>query len=483
MTFNSTDIIQEIQTKVLAIIEDVTGNTADQMTACDAEKDILSSMLSLGASFLSLFYQNQASRYASPTTYNADGVELPLHSWKKRQQLSLFGPITIERTYYYHAHKGSHFPLDHAINLAPAKYSDCVQELYAELAVEQAYQSGNAFMQRWLNLSVSSRAVQDIVAETGNEVTAFYDQASPPEPERQESILVVQADGKGVPQIKATEANHAVRPKRGQARSHKKEAIVTTVYSIAPRPRTTEAIIASLFKESGETPPSDEAKSRVKPIDKQLWATLEGKEIAMNRLKAAATERDSPQIEHRVALCDGDKSLQARFTTYLEGYRLMLDFIHAYEYLWKAANLIFDETDPNRVDWIKTQTIQLLNSQTKTVIDHLRHQAALYHGLRQEKLLKISNYFERNLSYMDYASCLALGLPIASGVIEGACRHIVKDRMELSGMRWSSDGAETLLQLRCVKHNQDWDKFWHYHRQLRQQQSSTPALTDLPLAV
>ena len=477
MTFNSSDIIQEIQEKVLTIIEDITGESANTMTACQAEKEILSSLLSLGASCLSLYYQNQASRHSQPTVIHSEGVELPFHSWKKRQQLSLFGEITIERAYYYRAGECGYFPLDQAINLAPSKYSDSVQELYAELAVEQAYQSGNAFMQRWLNLSLSSRAVQEIVAESGKETTHFYEQATPPEAEHQESILVVQADGKGVPQIRATQANDAVRPKRGQARSRKKEAIVTTVYTIAPRPRTTQEVLASLFKEAQEEPHTDEGHSHVRPIDKQLWATLEGKEVAMNRLKDAAAQREQPKVKYRVALCDGAKPLQEKFTTQFAGYRLMLDFIHAYEYLWKAANLLFDEADPERLDWVKNQTTHLLNSQSTTIIDHLRQQAAFLPASRGKKLLKIGNYFERNLPYMDYATCLSIGLPIASGVIEGACRHIVKDRMELSGMRWTQNGAETLLQLRCVRHNGDWDEFWCFHRNLRQQKvpASTPA--------
>ncbi len=482
MTSNSPEIIQEIQTKVLTIIEQMTGETANKMTAYEAEKGILSAMLSLGASCLSLFYQNQANQHAEKTAINAAGVELPLHSWKRRQQLSLFGKISIERAYYYRTGQAGFFPLDHAINLAPTLYSDVVQELYSELAVEQAYQSGNKFMQRWLNLSVSSRAVQTIVAESGANAPAFYEQVTPPAMEQQQSILVAQADGKGVPQIIATQAVDAVRPKRGQARSRKKEAIVTAAYTIAPRPRTTAAVIASLFKEPDTTPVSDASATPSRPVDKMLWATLEGKAVAMQHLQAMIAEREHPDVEHRIALCDGAKPLQEQFTTLFPSYRLVLDFIHAYEYLWKAANLLFDEADPERLVWVKTHTTHLLDSATSTVIDHLRQQANLLSARSADKLLKIANYFERNTPFMDYAACLTLGLPIASGVIEGACRHIVKDRMELSGMRWSQNGAETLLQLRCVRHNGHWDAFWQYHRSVRQLCASNTLISTLPLA-
>ncbi len=482
MTSNSSQIIQEIQAKVLTIIGQVTGNAADKMTAYDAEKDILSAILSLGASCLSLFYQNQASRYTDKTVTNAQGKELPFHSWKQRQQMSLFGKVTIERAYYYQAGDAGYFPLDDALNLAPQLYSDVVQELYGELAVEQAYQSGNEFMQRWLNLSVSSRAVQTIVTNAGEDVPAFYEQVAPPDPLQQQPILVAQADGKGVPQIVATQAADAVRPKRGQARSRKKEAIVTTAYTIAPRPRTTATVIASLFNEPDELSASEIASDRVHPVDKMLWATLEGKATAMQRLQAAVGEREHPNVQYRIALCDGAKSLQDHFTTHFPSFRLVLDFIHAYEYLWKAANLLFDEADPQRLVWVKAQTTHLLDSATSTVIDHLRQHADHLPNSSADKLCKIANYLERNTPFMDYATCLKLGLPIASGVIEGACRHIVKDRMELSGMRWSHNGAETLLQLRCVRHNGHWDDFWRYHRSLRLSSPSHTSFNVLPLA-
>ena len=63
---------------------------------------------------------------------------------------------------------------------------------------------------------------------------------------------------------------------------------------------------------------------------------------------------------------------------------------------------------------------------------------------------------------MKYDEYLAKGYPVGSGVIEGACRSFVKDRMELAGMRWSEAGAEAMLELRSIKVNNKWDDFWKY---------------------
>jgi len=111
----------------------------------------------------------------------------------------------------------------------------------------------------------------------------------------------------------------------------------------------------------------------------------------------------------------------------------------------------------------------MLSGETKQIIAEFRSLAQddQCTSARREKLTKTANYFERNLPYMDYPTYLAKGWPIASGVIEGACRHFVKDRFELSGMRWTQEGAENLLRLRAVAENEDWDAYHDFRKRKR----------------
>ena len=111
----------------------------------------------------------------------------------------------------------------------------------------------------------------------------------------------------------------------------------------------------------------------------------------------------------------------------------------------------------------------------REVVDDFRSRAKKKTRTKKqiEKLEKTANYFERNLKYMAYDAYLAHGWPIASGVIEGACRHFVKDRFELSGMRWEQSGAENLLRLRAVAENEDWDNYHLFHHQQRHQRLYT----------
>ncbi len=481
MTSNSDQMIQHIQDKMLQTIAQLTGQAALTLDAYDAEKATLQAMLSLGQQCLTLFYETRAKQTIAPSVTTPDGRELPYHSQKKRTQMTLFGSVTINRPYFYASGSGGYFPLDAAINMPTHSYSDAVQEIFSELAVEQDYRSGSQFLARWFNLSLSSRSVQEFIITNADDATPFYEQLPPPPPEQEATILVAQADGKGVPLILTTDAAQAVRPKRGQARSRKKEAIVTALYTQSPRPRTVEEVINSLFKHTAPSPKPSQRKEP--PRHKVVQASLAGKEVTMQRLQAAVEQRDHPHITHRIALCDGAPSLQKQFLNKLPTFTLILDFIHAYEYLWKAANILYDEADPLRIEWVEAQTKTMLAGAVSQLIAHLRTPALDVSAAHQAKLEGIANYFERNLPYMNYDVCLRQGLPIASGIIEGACRHIVKDRMELSGMRWSQHGAEQLLRLRCVHQNGHWDTFWEYHRALRRQlTSATRSIRDLPLA-
>jgi hypothetical protein len=310
--------------------------------------------------------------------------------------------------------------------------------------------------------------MQQALKEDAQEVLAFYEQVDPHLPDPLATLLVVQADGKGVPLVKDSDPKAVVRPGKG-AKPGKKEALVTSVYTQAPAPRTPESVTTSLFHPEIQTTPLP----RSGPHDKWLWATLEGKSAALLVTAEQVRRREGAHIVGRLALTDGAEALQTRVRTQFPHFTLILDFIHADEYLWKAANALLGETAPERTAWVEARTLQMLSGQTTVVIADLKEIAS---GKQTSKtarqiLISVAAYYERNLGYMEYDKYLAAGWPIASGVIEGACRHLVKDRCELSGMRWTQTGAEALLRLRSVAENGDWESFHAYRRHQRQERA------------
>jgi len=207
------------------------------------------------------------------------------------------------------------------------------------------------------------------------------------------------------------------------------------------------------------------------PQNKRLWATLAGKDAALARLAAQTAKREDPHIDQRVALTDGAAALQERVQQHFPTFTLVLDFIHADEKLWDVANSLFGETAAPRTPWVENQSLDLLSGRVPQVITELRRLASLAETTTTQRtvLTQVANYCERNPAYMHYDQYLAAGWPIASGVIEGACRHLVKDRCELSGMRWTKTGVEALLGLRAVAENDDWEAYRRFFQQQRQQ--------------
>lgn len=470
MAFNSQAIIQDVRAEFERLLDFVTGEQARTAKADSIERGLFKMLLRLGAQLLQLFFAMRSEACSRQAVQSQSGEALPYHRDTKRVYFSIFNKVFIERPYFYKQGVGTQIPLDAELGLGDDSYSDLLREVTEFLAVYQVYGGKNAgFLERLFGFSLSTRALQQNVAEDAESVEAYYAQKLPPSPESEAEILVIQADGKGVPMVLEEEevAEAQVRLGKGQKHGHKKEAIVTTVYTIPTTPRTPTEVIASFFHENQ---PTREHKKDSKPQNKHLWATLDGKDVALSRLTRQVALREGAHIRSRVALCDGCEALQSRILLQFQGFVLLLDFVHANEYLWQVANSLLGETSEQRLEWVKRRTLQILSGQTVPVIAELRQIAKNKKTkvAQRKQLHKTANYFERNLPYMDYQTYLSKGYPIASGAIEGACRHFVKDRFELSGMRWLQTGAENLLRLRAVSENDDWDAYYAYRREQRQ---------------
>jgi len=306
-------------------------------------------------------------------------------------------------------------------------------------------------------------------------VNAFYEQKPVPPPDVESSILVVQADGKGVPMVRSEPTNQPARRGKGEKCTKKKQAVVTGIYTIQPHLRTPEQVVKALLHDSeGDGKGKSVATFRPQrpaPVGKELRATLDGKDVAFEHLTRRVAQREDKHIQHRVALTDGDDALQRQVSNRLSTFTLVLDIIHASEYLWDAGNALLGETHPDRTAWVEGHLLHLLSGKTADVIQTLEHETqnpALSSSQRKTVNTTIG-YYQRNLPYMHYDQYLARGWPIGTGVIEGACGHLVKDRMEQSGMRWTQPGAQAVLDLRAVSVNDDWDDYQLFRRQRQHQ--------------
>jgi hypothetical protein len=467
MSQTADTIVQELHVEfesMLNYVKDSRTATADQV-----ERGLFKRLLSMGMRLMLLFFALRTASAVRDEHHLDNGETLRYHGEHRRQYFSIFGKLAFWRPYFYRPGWGGASPLDQELALGSDCYSDLVRELVEYLGVDSTYAKVANYFARLLGLELSTQAISDLVAEDAADVEAFYAQLPPPSPASEGALMVIQADGKGVPMVRTTPAEPKVRLGKGEKPNRKKEAVVTGLYTIAPHSRTPADVVASLFHP--EIPPVSTTPQRLGPQNKRLWATMAGKDAALERLAGQVAPREGSHIQHRIALTDGAEALQDRVQQHFPTFTLVLDFIHADEKLWDVANCLFGETSPHRTPWVEAQTLDLLSGHVPQVITELRRLVNLVETTATQRtvLTKLANYFEHNTPFMHYDQYLTIGWPIASGVIEGACRHLVKDRCELSGMRWTKVGVENLLRLRAVAENDDWDAYRSFFQKQRHQ--------------
>jgi hypothetical protein len=227
-------------------------------------------------------------------------------------------------------------------------------------------------------------------------------------------------------------------------------------------------VVESLFCPVRAVPDPEEreARKRSRPQNKRVWASLpKGKDKVIQEVGEEMQRRDPGNAKTHVALTDGERALQQRVHRWLPGALLILDLFHVLERLWKAAHVFFAEGSSAAEDYVKSRTLMILHGKCSQVVRGMR-QSATKRGLKGRKRKAINEataYLYRNRRYMRYNEYLAQGLPIASGAVEGACKNLVKDRMERSGMRWCELRAEAMLKLRAIYLSGDYEAYWAYH--------------------
>jgi len=254
----------------------------------------------------------------------------------------------------------------------------------------------------------------------------------------------------------------------GEKRNRKRMATVAAVYSLQAQARTPEQIMG----------PKENKPASVRAQNKRVWASIE--HDCRGVIKAAfkeALKRDPMQSRHWVVVVDGGEqqlldildiagSFQARIT-------LVLDFIHVLEYLWKAAHCFHSIGSNQAEEWVKEKALQVLHGAAETVAVDLRRNATrsqLSQNKRQP-VDKCANYLDKYCPMLEYDSFLSDGLPIASGVIEGACRYLIKDRLDRTGARWRMKSAEAIIRIRSLRSSGDFDAYWKFHREEERQRN------------
>jgi len=236
----------------------------------------------------------------------------------------------------------------------------------------------------------------------------------------------------------------------------------------APWVRTPEQVVESLFR---TRPTLSDSPTPPRPENKRVWASLlKDKSVGIEEVAQEMQRRDPEGARTRVALTDGERALQILVAQTL-AVTLILDLVHVLEKLWKAAYGFHTEGSLEAELWVLDHTLQIRFGQVSQVVKGLRQSVTKRKlvGTKRQTLQAVADYLYRNRARMRYDEYLARGWPIASGPVEGACKNLIKDRMERSGMRWTEGMAEAIVQLRAIYLSGDFDRYWTFHIEKDQQ--------------
>src|SRR6266571_4281019 len=393
---------------------------------------------------------------------HAAGERLYTHRRLRTRCLkTIFGPVEINRMGYSRDGAPSIYPLDQTLALPARSFSYELQRRLVKAAVQNPFHESVEAIADLTGVSVPKRSLEKILRDAALDFDAFYQERAP-EPANG-SILVAAVDGKGIPMVKPGGAQTTVRLTKGQKANRKRMATVAAVFTRAPWVRTPEQVVESLFRIQRQTPADGQTPPR--PENKRVWASLlKGKTAVIKEVAQEMQRRDPQGIKTRVAVTDGDRALQILVEGTL-GVTLILDLLHVLEKLWKAAYVFHAEGSLEAELWVLDRTLRILFGEVSQVVKGIRQSVTKrqFLGTKRKTLCGVAHYLHRNRARMRYDEYLAQGWPIASGPVEGACKNLIKDRMERSGMRWTEAMAEAIVQLRAIYLSGDFDRYWFFH--------------------
>ena len=440
------------------------------------EKEVLNRVLKMGEQALDCFFAEQGDGDLGETFQMPDGRVLNrLEQAHTRPYQSIFGRFELNRVVYgtREGQKIEFVPLDARLQLPESGFSYVLQDWDQALGVEHAFSRAGKTIGMILGLGQSVDSLERMNRHMACEVESFRSSREAPPADEEGQIVIVTADNKGIPMRRpADQRPVGSHRKKGEKANKKQMATVGAVYTVDPKVRTAEEVVAALFRDE---PPKKGRKDQPVAQHKRVWSSLSqerngefcrGQDEVFRWMAEEHTRRNPAGEKDIACLMDGQPSLWEDRRTYLPMNNVVeiLDLLHVTPRLWEAAYLFHPEGSEEAAAFVRARLLGILEGQVGYVIGGLRQMGTKHklRGNRLKKLRQICNYLEKNRDRMRYDEYLSAGYPIASGIIEGACRYVIKDRMERAGMRWTIEGAQAMLDLRSTYINGQWEEYQKY---------------------
>jgi len=489
----------------------------------EIERHLKTELAAAGLAFLQEFVEASGDGDAGKTVTCEDRTLKRSSKRQRRRYQSIFGEVSIWRYVYTTGKKKpiEYAPLDAQLGLPRGEISYVLEDYLQRLCVQNPYGKSVKDLQEILGTGVAVGTAERMTQQLGNFAEEYrlrsLTDKGVPAPEDEAELLVVAADGKGVVMRKTlaerleeekqasssgsgVEASRGGSPKTGsrcegrnarsdkpagddktsseeengskKKKSRKQMAYVGAVYTVAPFVRTADEILDEALRR-------ERAKHRPRPQNKHVWGEmsqlveeklLEGRSKLFLHLAVECRLRDPNHEKPLICLMDGEEPLWSAKDEWLDRAVEVLDFFHVLEHLWKMGRSFL--SGGSLEAFVERHARMMLEGKTDYAVRSLRRLIKVYklEGDAKKEMERGIEYFRRNRQRMRYDEYLANGYPIGSGVAEGTCRNLVKDRMELTGMRWELRGAQSMIYLRALYLNDEWNDFVSYRVQKEQAQ-------------
>jgi hypothetical protein len=479
LNVGKTDCLMNLAQNLTGFVRQAVQEGSDLDTV---ERGTLARVLEIGRAAVELFLQGQGDGdLGAHVTFDDGAILYRSDAVVERPLRTIFGEHAFQAFVYS---RGSNRkielrPIDARINLPENKASYLLQEFTQLFCVEKAFRVGARQFETVFGQKLSVDVLEDINRAMGDQADRFLDQLPTPPAKDEGAILVTTADGKGVPLVKE-DAQKVPAFDKKERPGNRRMATLGCVYTVDPYVRTPEQIVAALFRDATVPQP---AADRPEACFKHYRAYFaeegqEGEESVPSAYPAWSWIAKEVKARHQsgqpiIRLMDGQPSLRDASETCLseliaelreaqKPFHLVdiLDILHVSGYVWKAAKA-FHSHKEHQEAFVQERLLRILRGDAAGVITGMRRMAT-QRDLKGEALKAVTtacNYFETNLARMRYDEYLKAGYPIASGVIEGACRHLIKDRMEQGGMRWTLEGAKAMLNVRSILASSEAERF------------------------
>ncbi|MCA9599633.1 MAG: hypothetical protein KC776_40270 [Myxococcales bacterium] len=441
-------------------------------TLCELERELWVKLLALGRALVALFFL-KATQRPRAATYEHDGEPYVLAAKRTTEVGTRFGKVPFRRRVGRRVgarRRGCDRPIDRELGLGGGFSLSVMVDIVRLCALLPFATARDAFAE-FCAWCPSPRAVLRMVDALGGQARSFLEQA--PAPEGDGEVLVIQVDGKGAPAISSRERRRRARPRRatkGKSQRHQRRSRRREQPRVRRKPghkskNAKVAVLGVIY-----TLKRNDEGQLDGPVNKRAIATFSTHRALFEWLHAEAVKRGygTDKFERVHFLADGADAIWALQQEFFPKAEVGLDWYHVSEKLWAAGKCLHRKNRRMVEEWVVRQKKRLRSGSFDALMTELRvaledtPRTGPGNKYRRTVLGAVIHHFDKNRGRMKYARLRRLDLDIATGVVEGAVRHIIGTRFDGPGMRWGLDRLERLLHLRCILVNDMWDEFVHY---------------------